>query len=625
MTVLNDIVTVEVSFTDNAFDTPVWTDISSMVTSVDIGRGRQHELSRFEAGKCTVTIAPLSPTAPVGDFDPANPASPYYPNVDVDKPLRVSVTILTEVVYLFTGWTQAWRTTWNNDMLASVQVDAYDALRLFGRSTLNSSSYAKTALNQAAPTSILGGVAWYRCDEQSGTTAFDQSGNGNNALYQGPMTFSQPGALVFDTDTSIGTRGGHIQIDTSVATGASFQGWFQTHLQIDQILVARRDILGNIVVQVTIQADGNIEIIVGSASPIIVNGLLGPVNDGLWHYVAYSGGGGTNTPGFAIDGVIDVAHTYAVATPASTDHMAIGADYAHVYPLIGNIDEWIVYDLVEMDLFWAVNGTFGPYSIGQALAASETTGFVIDKVLRYGMLWQASTTLADGYIAPPVQTTSIGSQNALQYLQSLEATEGPKLGVGQSTNRAAFFIKGDGVVTITTPDAPGGGQTFTDRPSGDDIGPYVPGAQFTLDDLDLYGMATVQNANGALQQATSVLGAVQSYKYGTPQILQFSSMLYPNDADALERANWEIDFYQTPKVRFPSLSFHTITMPDAMQLATAKVELADAGTLIRHVPYSTDPQSYIVEVEHIHHVLDLTSGDWSTEILFIPCNIVGSP
>lgn len=71
--------TVEAAFGVNPLTTPTatqWSDITQYVRGVSYHRGRQHELSRTEAGGLEVRLANLDRA-----FDPTNTASPYYPNI----------------------------------------------------------------------------------------------------------------------------------------------------------------------------------------------------------------------------------------------------------------------------------------------------------------------------------------------------------------------------------------------------------------------------------------------------------------------------------------------------------------------------------------------------------------
>ena len=68
------------------------------------------------------------------------------------------------------------------------------------------SVYAATVLSDSP-------LAYWRVDEASGTTAFDLSGNGNDATYTGNVTLGQSGALIGDPDTAVKLDGASGYID----------------------------------------------------------------------------------------------------------------------------------------------------------------------------------------------------------------------------------------------------------------------------------------------------------------------------------------------------------------------------------------------------------------------------
>lgn len=62
---------------------PTWTDISADVRNLQVKRGRQHILQRFEAGTATYDLWNSD-----GRYNPTNTASPYYPNILPMMPVR---------------------------------------------------------------------------------------------------------------------------------------------------------------------------------------------------------------------------------------------------------------------------------------------------------------------------------------------------------------------------------------------------------------------------------------------------------------------------------------------------------------------------------------------------------
>lgn len=89
--------TVEAAFGYAVTDSsPVWTDITDYVhinTGVSITRGASDELAEVQAGTCTMTLDNSD-----GRFTSGRAASPYYPNVKKNTPIRVKVTTAKNLV-----------------------------------------------------------------------------------------------------------------------------------------------------------------------------------------------------------------------------------------------------------------------------------------------------------------------------------------------------------------------------------------------------------------------------------------------------------------------------------------------------------------------------------------------
>lgn len=78
---------LEIAFTNTVIDEPpTWVDISSRLRQQGVHprRGRSQELQQFSAGKLSATLDDRDRA-----FDPLNTLSPYYPNVDINKPVRM--------------------------------------------------------------------------------------------------------------------------------------------------------------------------------------------------------------------------------------------------------------------------------------------------------------------------------------------------------------------------------------------------------------------------------------------------------------------------------------------------------------------------------------------------------
>lgn len=156
-------------------NTGVWVDITSGFRSYSIRRGRSREVDEITTGTLTVTLDNAT-----GDFTPGNTAGAYYPNIKAGRPIRVSVTVTTGQVYLFTGEIDSWGVAWSDDDQRELLcvVTASDAFERLARRNCRS-LYAETVLdNTAFPC-----VAYYPLTEPAGSVSF---ANGQPAVPQ-PM------------------------------------------------------------------------------------------------------------------------------------------------------------------------------------------------------------------------------------------------------------------------------------------------------------------------------------------------------------------------------------------------------------------------------------------------------
>jgi hypothetical protein len=109
-------------------------DLTASTTAINIRRGRDLTQDRFNPGLCTVRV--LDPN---GDWNPQNPASPYF---GLLQPLRKLVIIgeYLGVDYpLFAGYTTAYNYTYpKNEEIGFIDIQATDAFTLFNKSAIES-------------------------------------------------------------------------------------------------------------------------------------------------------------------------------------------------------------------------------------------------------------------------------------------------------------------------------------------------------------------------------------------------------------------------------------------------------------------------------------------------------
>ena len=119
-------VVVEIAF-GSTYATPyldrVYTDVSDYVELADrivIGVGRQDERSLADANTLTLTLDNTD-----GRFTAQRAASPYYPNVKIGRPIRVTATGPVNLYSRFVGFIDQWPVEWDgSDKYAKATITA---------------------------------------------------------------------------------------------------------------------------------------------------------------------------------------------------------------------------------------------------------------------------------------------------------------------------------------------------------------------------------------------------------------------------------------------------------------------------------------------------------------------
>jgi hypothetical protein len=128
-------------------------DISSQVGKISIRRGYNLLQDQFQAGTASIRVYD-----PNGDWNPQNPASPYYGKL---LPLR-KMRVTGDGIYIFSGYTTAYNYTYPKDQdIGFVDIECSDAFRLFNMAnitTVTGSSAGQTT--GARIDDILDTVSW---------------------------------------------------------------------------------------------------------------------------------------------------------------------------------------------------------------------------------------------------------------------------------------------------------------------------------------------------------------------------------------------------------------------------------------------------------------------------------
>jgi hypothetical protein len=108
-------------------------DLSSQTRQIKISRGRNIMRDTYEAGNCTVRVIDQN-----GDFNPQNPASPYFGYLTPLRKIRVAATTATTQAFLFSGYVTDYKYTYpTGQELGYVDINCADAFRLFAMANVN--------------------------------------------------------------------------------------------------------------------------------------------------------------------------------------------------------------------------------------------------------------------------------------------------------------------------------------------------------------------------------------------------------------------------------------------------------------------------------------------------------
>lgn len=105
-----------------------YVDVSSLIKEVHVRRGRNRVVSKFEAGTATVDIYDSN-----GDWNPNNPASPYYGDLIPLRKIQIFADYNGTRYYLFTGFITNYITNFQIGVedISRVTFQCVDAFRLF--------------------------------------------------------------------------------------------------------------------------------------------------------------------------------------------------------------------------------------------------------------------------------------------------------------------------------------------------------------------------------------------------------------------------------------------------------------------------------------------------------------
>lgn len=527
----------EAAWPTDPLASPTWVTTPKCRSLKVTGNHRSAALGRFDAGVIVATFGNRDRS-----LEPLYAGGANYPNVKLRKRVRFRAVAHagTGTTYpVAVGFVEKVVPTYPKDWKdAASTLTASDAFRLFAGAQLVNPYQA--AVLADAP------VAYYRLAESTGSTAFDSSGNSNNAAYRNSVALGAASLVLDGPDKAITITGdnGYVALPASVAlSGTSdwtVEGMLATSIGTNTQWLFQQGVSGaQIVVAIGGGVTGTVFAFVQGAGAHISSASL--YNDGLpHHYVLTHSAAGAIA--LYLDGVFIGSQTGATGPIDSTiQPPTIGQGIA--VPGLNDlymVDEVAIYPTVLSPTRIAAH-----YAAAKAWLNDTSDGRVTHVLDQLG--WLAADRDLDAGVAILTDAGDLTSQKALDHLRLVDATEGGCLTMsrdGKVMMRNRHSIQ-TGPARNTVSQA-----TFGDQ-GGTEIGYTALGMAF--DDVELATRVTVTRRNGivaiALDQAQiTASGTVQDHA---------ESSISNSDVDATARAQWLLALLKNPN----RWRFETIVVP----------------------------------------------------------------
>ena len=178
-------------------------DVSNVINSITTQRGRNAQADQFQTGTLSLRIVDQN-----GDFNPQNPASPYYSLLSPMRKVQITATHLGITYPVFSGFITSYTTTTPltaNDVVYTT-IEAVDAFRLAQNAQISTVAGSGVQLSGARINAILDQIGWPNSmrDVDAGLSTMQADpGTARTALNaMQVVTTSEYGALYVDASGS---------------------------------------------------------------------------------------------------------------------------------------------------------------------------------------------------------------------------------------------------------------------------------------------------------------------------------------------------------------------------------------------------------------------------------------
>ena len=222
-------------------------DVSNVINSITTQRGRNAQADQFQTGTLSLRIVDQN-----GDFNPQNPASPYYLLLSPMRKVQITATYAGITYPVFSGFITSYTTTTPltaNDVVYTT-IEAVDAFRLAQNAQISTVSGSGVQLSGARVNALLDAIAWPTSmrDVDTGLTTLQADpGTARTALAAmqtvelseyGALYVNASGSFVFqDRTVTAGSVAGTPTVFTDTGAGI---GYANAVWRLDDTLVYNR-------------------------------------------------------------------------------------------------------------------------------------------------------------------------------------------------------------------------------------------------------------------------------------------------------------------------------------------------------------------------------------------------
>lgn len=580
-------VKVEIAF-NAGYATPAasrtWTDVTSyvlQVSGVGVEHGRRDEYSVAEFNSLSLVLNNAD-----GRFTPGLASSPYYPNVKLGRPIRVTSTPSGQAASVrFVGYVDSWPVEWPGvvEAFAECRITARSRMARLGRGV---------ELRSLVEEEILadGPDAYYPLAEMEGAvTASDASGNGEPTLGQA----GTGDAVVFGTAMGqLGVQGatfaeGGQVLRTTVGRPMTPS---LTAFTVECCALVSS---GQSVQAIAVLPPGEIEAGTSGGRPgygyftlkIGATGLAqveftdtSEVNDLIADADSVAGAPAHLAAAFANGGTMELfvnGASQGTATvgnwPTVVEDFVIGFNTG-----TGSPSATLAHVAVHSSVLSSARIAAHAEAFLTGFAG-ETCAERLTRYAGYAGIPTAETDFETGQVADLAHIDTTG-KTALAVMREVEATEG-----------GALFDARDG--TLTFHDRAHRYATTAAVTLDVDAGEVAPAYAPVLDDVALRNDVTATGAGGVTARVVDADSVADHGAYR-----ESLDLATTNPDEPFGAASWRVGNYAEPAVRVPTLTVELATLSPARQAAVLALGVGDKISVTNLLAQSdTSTKSFFIE------------------------------